>query len=83
MPVPVAGACAFLGLDPVKIASEGKLVAVVPPDAADDVFDAMAPFEVVRTPPAADHTGFDDERHLPVVHQVGAVGPLTPLSADQ
>lgn len=43
LPVPdeVAGACAFLGLDPTHIANEGKLVAIVDPATADDVLAAM------------------------------------------
>ena len=43
LPVPdaVAAACAFLGLDPTHIANEGKLVAVVPREHADDVLVAM------------------------------------------
>ena len=31
----VKGACELLGLDPLYLANEGKLVAIVPPDAAD------------------------------------------------
>ncbi len=43
LPVPpvVANACAFLGLDPLFVANEGKLVAFVPPDDADAVLAAM------------------------------------------
>jgi hydrogenase expression/formation protein HypE len=37
----VRGACEMLGLDPLYVASEGKLVAVVPPGDADRVLDAM------------------------------------------
>jgi len=37
----VAGACSFLGLDPMHIANEGKLVAFVAADHADSVLDAM------------------------------------------
>jgi hydrogenase expression/formation protein HypE len=37
----VAAACEMLGLDPLYIANEGKLVAVVAPDAADAVLKAM------------------------------------------
>ena len=37
----VRGACEMLGLDPLYVANEGKLVAVVPPDAADAVLAAM------------------------------------------
>lgn len=43
VPVPdaVRAACGFLGLDPLHVANEGKLVAFVPPDVADDVLAAM------------------------------------------
>lgn len=37
----VAGACELLGLDPLYLANEGKLVAVVAPDAAEAVLTAM------------------------------------------
>jgi hydrogenase expression/formation protein HypE len=43
VPVPeaVANACAILGLDPMYIANEGKLVAFVPREDADAVLEAM------------------------------------------
>jgi hydrogenase expression/formation protein HypE len=37
----VKGACEILGLDPLYVANEGKLVAVVAPEAADSVLDAI------------------------------------------
>lgn len=37
----VAGACEFLGLDPLNVANEGKLVAIVAPDRAAAVLAAM------------------------------------------
>ena len=37
----VAAACELLGLDPLYVANEGKLVAVVAPEAADAVLAAM------------------------------------------
>jgi hydrogenase expression/formation protein HypE len=37
----VKGACEILGLDPLYVANEGKLVAVVAPEAADAVLDRM------------------------------------------
>ena len=39
---PVAGACELLGLDPLHIANEGRLVAVVPDDAVGEAVAAMA-----------------------------------------
>ena len=43
VPVPsdVAAACSFLGLDPTHVANEGKLVAVVAPEVAEVVLEAM------------------------------------------
>lgn len=43
LPIPggVAAACALLGLDPVNIANEGVLVAIVGPDHVDDLLIAM------------------------------------------
>lgn len=37
----VAGACELLGIDPLHVANEGKLVAVVAPDAAPAALEAM------------------------------------------
>ncbi|MFC8842272.1 hydrogenase expression/formation protein HypE [Streptomyces griseoincarnatus] len=43
IPVPdaVANACGFLGLDPLYVANEGRLVAFVPPAAAEEILAAM------------------------------------------
>jgi hydrogenase expression/formation protein HypE len=41
VPAEVAAACSFLGLDAMHVANEGKLVAFVPPHAADAVLAAM------------------------------------------
>lgn len=38
---PVRGACEILGLDPLYVANEGKLIAFVPPSDSDKVLDAM------------------------------------------
>jgi hydrogenase expression/formation protein HypE len=37
----VRGACELLGLDPLYVANEGKLVAIVAPEDAGDVLAAM------------------------------------------
>jgi hydrogenase expression/formation protein HypE len=41
VPQPVRDACGLLGLDPLYVANEGKLVAFVAPEYADRVLDAM------------------------------------------
>ncbi|MBV7700132.1 hydrogenase expression/formation protein HypE [Streptomyces sp. TRM70350] len=45
VPAPVASACAMLGLDPMYVANEGKLVAFVPREHADAVLAAMRAHE--------------------------------------
>jgi hydrogenase expression/formation protein HypE len=37
----VLGACEMLGLDPLYVANEGKLIAIVPPENADKILRAM------------------------------------------
>jgi hydrogenase expression/formation protein HypE len=37
----VQGACEMLGLDPLYVANEGKLIAIVAPEAADPILEAM------------------------------------------
>ena len=37
----VRGACELLGLDPLYVANEGKLLAIVAPEAADEIVRAM------------------------------------------
>ena len=39
--VEVHSACEMLGLDPLYVANEGKLIAVVPPEHSDRVLDTM------------------------------------------
>ena len=43
LPIPqeVRDACSLLGLDPLQVANEGKLVAVVPADRADELLEVM------------------------------------------
>jgi hydrogenase expression/formation protein HypE len=43
IPIPpdVRDACGLLGLDPLQVANEGKLVAIVPADRADELLDVM------------------------------------------
>jgi hydrogenase expression/formation protein HypE len=51
----VRGMCELLGLDPLYLANEGKLVAVVPNDASEAVLSAM------RSHPAGVHASFIGE----------------------
>ncbi|ALC18037.1 hydrogenase expression/formation protein HypE [Desulfuromonas soudanensis] len=55
----VAGACAILGLDPLFVANEGKLLAVVAPEAAEEILALMR-----RRP---------EGREAAIIGEVGAV----------
>jgi len=59
----VKGACAILGLDPLYVANEGKLLAIVPAEGADAVLAAMQAHPLGREAAiigevTADHAGF-------------------------
>lgn len=41
IPAEVKDACGLLGLDPLQVANEGKLLAIVPGDRADEVLEVM------------------------------------------
>jgi hydrogenase expression/formation protein HypE len=41
----VAGACELLGIDPLYVANEGKLVALVAPDRAEAALAALREFD--------------------------------------
>ncbi len=57
---PVRAACEMLGLDPLYVANEGKLVAFVSPEAADEVLAAMKRHPLGRN---AAHIGEVTESH--------------------
>ncbi len=45
---PVRSACEFLGLDPLYIANEGKLIVIVPQDCAEEALAILRKFETCR-----------------------------------
>ncbi|MFI9629002.1 hydrogenase expression/formation protein HypE [Streptomyces sp. NPDC052042] len=64
LPVPeaVRDACGLLGLDPLQVANEGKLIAVVPAESADEVLSALTSHPLGRAARrigtcVADHPG--------------------------
>jgi hydrogenase expression/formation protein HypE len=67
----VGGACELLGLDPLHIANEGKLLAVVPAGRGDGAVDAL-----VRSPLGADAAviGAVSAQHQGLVSVVNAFG---------
>ncbi|NUQ62324.1 MAG: hydrogenase expression/formation protein HypE [Pirellulales bacterium] len=80
---PVAGACELLGLDPLYVANEGRLVAFVAPGSANRVLDAMRQHP---SAPEAAMIGTVIDRHSGTVELRGALGGgriLDLLSGEQ
>jgi hydrogenase expression/formation protein HypE len=79
----VRGACEMLGLDPLYVANEGKLIAVVPPENAERLVHAMRTHPLGRDAAVigtvvADHPGMVTMRSL-----VGGERVVTLLSGEQ
>jgi hydrogenase expression/formation protein HypE len=79
----VRGACEMLGLDPLYVANEGKLIAVVPPEDAERVLAAMRAHPLGRDAAlvgtvVADHPGLVILRSL-----VGGERVVTLLAGEQ
>ncbi len=80
---PVAGACELLGLDPLYVANEGRLVAFVPPEAADRAMEIMGAHAAAPQPAVI---GSATDRHPGVVEMRGPLGGgrlLDLLSGEQ
>ncbi len=80
---PVAGACELLGLDPLYVANEGRLVAFVAAEAADRILDRMRKHP---SAPQAAIIGRVRDRHPGMVELRGALGGgriLDLLSGEQ
>src|SRR5690606_5041728 len=69
---PVRGACELFGLDPLLVANEGKLLAFVPPEAADAALDAMRAHPLGRD--AARSGGVPSEQPARVVGHTAVGG---------
>src|SRR5581483_3892095 len=79
----VKGACEMLGLDPLYVANEGKLLAAVPADDADRVLEAMRNHPLGRNAAligevTAEHPGMVLMRSL-----VGGQRVVTLLAGEQ
>ena len=61
----VRGACELLGFDPLYVANEGKLVAIVPPESAGAVLAAMRNHPLGRDSAII---GAVTDKHLSLIH---------------
>ncbi len=79
----VRAACELLGLDPLYVANEGKLVAFVAPEAADAVLDAMRAHEFGREAAIIGEVGVEHAGRVVLRTALGARRILDMLVGEQ
>jgi len=79
----VAAACELLGLDPLHVANEGKLVAVVAPDSADAVLAAMRDHPLGRDAAMIGEVVADARRFVLMTTEFGGGRMVDWLSGEQ
>jgi hydrogenase expression/formation protein HypE len=79
----VRGACEILGLDPLYVANEGKLIAVVPPDAAARVLSAMRAHPLGRNAAAVGAVIGDHPGQVVLRSRIGGERIVSLLAGEQ
>ena len=79
----VKGACEMLGFDPLYVANEGKLIAVVPPEFADHVLEAMRAHPLGRDASVVGTVVPDHPGMVILRSRVGGERVVTLLSGEQ
>ena len=79
----VRGLCEVLGLDPLYVANEGKLVAVVAPEDADDVLRRLRQVPETRDAAIVGEVTDDRPGHAALRTVLGALRPLDLLPVEQ
>jgi hydrogenase expression/formation protein HypE len=79
----VAAACELLGLDPLHVANEGKLVAITAPEAADALLAAMRAHPLGRDAAIIGEVTLDDHRFVQMTTGFGGGRIVDWLSGEQ
>lgn len=79
----VAAACELLGLDPLYVANEGKLVAIAAPEAAKTLLGAMRAHPLGRDAAIIGETMKDDHRFVQMTTGFGGGRIVDWLSGEQ
>jgi hydrogenase expression/formation protein HypE len=79
----VAAACELLGLDPLNVANEGKLVAIVAPEAASGLLAAMRAHPLGKEAADIGQVVEDDHRFVQMTTSFGGGRIVDWLSGDQ
>ncbi len=85
LPIPeeVRDACGLLGLDPLEVANEGKLLVIVPADDADRVLEAMHRHPLGTHACVIGHCTSDHPQVVTLRTGLGATRVLTPPIGEQ
>ncbi len=79
----VAAACELLGLDPLYVANEGKLVAFVAPEAAEDLLAIMRAHPLGQDAALIGHAVEDDQHFVQMTTSFGGGRIVDWLSGEQ
>lgn len=79
----VKGACEILGLDPLYVANEGKLIAIVPADSAEAVLAAMRAHPLGKDAAIIGEVVTDHPRFVTMKTRVGGTRVVDMLSGEQ
>jgi hydrogenase expression/formation protein HypE len=79
----VKGACEMLGLDPLYVANEGKLLVIVPADGADAVLGAMKAHPLGRNAAVIGDVIADHPRFVLMKTRIGGTRVVEMLSGEQ
>lgn len=79
----VAAACELLGLDPLNVANEGKLVAIVAPETADDLLAAMRAHDLGRDAALIGEVVADEHRFVQMTTSFGGGRIVDWLTGEQ
>jgi hydrogenase expression/formation protein HypE len=79
----VRGACEILGLDPLYVANEGKLLAFVSPSESQQVLDAMRQHPLGREAAVIGHVVGDHAGSVFMKTSIGSMRVVDMLSGDQ
>jgi hydrogenase expression/formation protein HypE len=79
----VAAACEFLGLDPLYVANEGKLMAICAPEAADALLAAMRAHPLGRDSALIGHVVEDERKFVEMTTRFGGGRIVDWLSGEQ
>jgi len=79
----VRGACEILGLDPVYVANEGRMIAIVPEDSVDNALVVMRRHPAGKAATCIGRVTEDQDNRVTIESEIGVTRILDMLSGEQ